>query len=83
MSVIVLTRDARVARQCSSVLSNCRSMLVPPEDADEPPAKLIANVMRDGLQRGWCKRGDPIIALYASPGLQSGATNKMKLLIAE
>lgn len=82
-SVIVLTRDARVARQCSSVLSNCRSLLVDPKDADEPPAKLIANVLQDGLKKGWCQRGDPVIALYASPGLRSGATNKMKLLFVE
>ena len=82
-TVFVLTRDPRVARQCSSVLSNCRSLLVPPEDAHEPPAKLIATVIRDALQKGWCQKGDPIIALYASPGIQSGATNKMKLLIAE
>jgi pyruvate kinase len=74
---VVLTKDPRVARQCSSVLSNCRAWLT---NENDKPANLIAAVMKDALEKGWCKKGDPIIALYASHGLMTGEANKMKLL---
>lgn len=79
-AVVVLTKDARVARQCNSVLSNCRAWLT---DENDKPANLISNVMTYALERGWCKKGDPIIALYASHGIAKGGANKMKLLFVE
>ncbi len=74
--VIVLTQNAKIARQIHSVFSNCRCKLVPDgEDIDTS----VRRVLDEAVGKGSCKTGDSVICLYGMKGLVAGTTNAMKV----
>jgi pyruvate kinase len=78
--ISVITTKPHVARQCSGYIGCCHSTIVPSVSDTET---VIATSIRNLVEVGWIKVGDPVMCVYGTRAGEAGSVNMMKIMYVE